>query len=109
RGKHRARRPSAGGGLVDVDDPPVLVRDLAGGRVPPQGAPGVALHRVPEDRATDGEAAVAIHRRGGPQPLVNLGVVGAAAEHDAGHPVAPVGPGLAGDAVAVVATVDALD
>src|SRR5690606_26205011 len=67
------------------------------------------LEGVPPDRAADREADVALHRRAGAQPLVDLRAVGAAPEHDAGDAVTAARARLRGDPPAVLGRVDALD
>src|SRR5689334_25404186 len=91
--------------LVDPHEALVVGRDLVGRRAAVEPAGQVALDRGREDRAPDREAEVAGHRRAGPQPGLDLSVVGPAPEHDAADPVAPAGSGLLGDPRAVLPSV----
>src|SRR5918998_2420545 len=94
---------------VDPDEALVVARDLLR-RVDPLEHPvEVALERVPPDRAADREAHVALDRRAGAQPAVDLLVVGPAAEDHAHDAVAVPGAGLLDDRLAVLLAVEALD
>src|SRR5205823_11792232 len=99
------------GSFVDLDEAQVVPRDLVGRRLAVEavGVRGVRLHGLGEDRAADREADVPVEPRTGAQPLVDLVVGGAAAEHDARHMVAPFAARELGDLVARLAVVDALD
>src|SRR4051794_24918053 len=93
---------------VDLDEAQVLLRDL-GGRVLALDVPvEEALERVPPDRSADGEAGVAVDRSPLAQPVLDLGVVGAAAEDHADHAVAAVLAAGLGDAPAILLGVDPL-
>src|SRR5271167_3614611 len=107
RSSHQARLGGDGrlGALVDGDEAQVVLCDLAGAGGSLDLAVDVCLERVPPDRAADGEADVAVDGRGGLQPLVDLGVVGAAAEHDAPDVVAAAGAGLGDEHFAIGALV----
>src|SRR3954469_19831436 len=107
-------RPRGGDGglglLVHAHAAQVLVGDLLRGVAALDRSVEESLQRVPPDRAADREADVALHRRAGAQPLVDLVVAGAAAEHHAHDLFAAVpGTGLLGEHLAVGLLVDALD
>src|SRR3954462_10588424 len=85
----RSRGGDGGLGLlVHAYEAQVLVGDLLRGVAPLDRAVEEPLERVPPDRAADREPDVALHRRAGAQPLVDLAVARSAAEHDADHVVA---------------------
>src|SRR4051812_20353773 len=77
------RRYGRLGLLVDAHEVQVVVGDLLGGGIALERAVEERLERVPPDRAADREADVALDRRAGAQPLLDLLGAGAAAEHDA--------------------------
>src|SRR3954468_11715371 len=96
------RRGLLFGLLVDVDEAQVVLRDLVDCLLALEGAVEEALEGVPPDRAADREAGGAVARRAGAQPLLDLVVVGPAAQHHADHAVAPVTPAGVGDLLAVL-------
>src|SRR5664280_1296148 len=69
----------------------------------------VGLQRVPPNGAPDGEADISVNRRGGVQPGIDLGVVGATAEHHAGDALTAARTCLGDQHLAVGALVHALD
>jgi len=73
---------------VRVDQRAVVARDLGRSPVDVALAREEADERVPPDRAADRETGVARNACTQPQPVQNLGCVGAAAEHDADDAVA---------------------
>src|SRR3954464_4393854 len=107
----RSRGGDGGLGLlVHAYEAQVLVGDLLRGVAALDRSVEESLQRVPPDRAADREADVALHRRAGAQPLVDLVVAGAAAEHHADDVLAPPAAArLPGEHLAVGALVHALD
>src|SRR3712207_6203677 len=63
--------------VVDLDEAQVVAGDLLGRLLALDVAVQVALQGVPPDRASDGEAGVALDRRPLAQPVVDLLVAGA--------------------------------
>src|SRR5205823_13151949 len=102
-------RGPALGGLVDLDEVDVVLGDLACAGRALDLAVDVRLQRIPPDRATDGEAHETGHRRRLCEPVVDLGRVGTAPEHHAGHAVATVRARLRHEHLAVRALVHSLD
>src|SRR3954469_20390262 len=80
--------------LVNRHEAQVVVGDLVRCLLALEAAVEEALQRVPPNRAADREADVAVDRRAGAQPLVDLLGRGAAPQNDADHAVAPAGAGL---------------
>src|SRR5215211_2139545 len=78
--------------VIDVDEPPVVGGDLLRGVLAPEVAVDEPLQRIPPDRATDLEPDVPRHARTHPQPVIDRGVVGPAAEHHTRHAVAALAP-----------------
>src|SRR5664279_453752 len=97
------------GALVNGHEAEVVLGDLAR----PGGALDLPVHvglqRVPPDGAPDGEADISVNRRGGVQPRIDLGVVGATAEHHAGDALTAARTCLGDQHLAVGALVHALD
>src|SRR5664280_3626286 len=97
------------GALVDGHEAEVVLGDLAR----PGGALDLPVHvglqRVPPNGAPDGEADISVNRRGGVQPGIDLGVVGATAEHHAGDALTAARTCLGDQHLAVGALVHALD
>src|SRR5271154_1112606 len=77
------------GELIDPDEAQVVLGDLARARGPLDLAIHVGLQRVPPDRASDREPDEAVDGSRLCEPVVDLGVVGPAAEDHAGDAVAP--------------------
>src|SRR4051812_12531740 len=117
--RSRSRRPSRILGpsgrsrrsLVHLDEAQIVARDLLGSGLAVEAlrVGGVRLHRLAEDRAADREADVAVETRACAQPLVDLVVRGAAAEHDARDAVAAFAAHELRDLVARLAVLDPLD
>src|SRR5271167_497074 len=97
------------GELVDPDEAQVVLGDLAGARGPLDLSIDIGLQRVPPDRASDRESDEAVHGGCLCQPVVDLGVVGAAAEDHANDALTPARARLRDEHLAVRALFDALD
>src|SRR5689334_13830361 len=97
--------------FVHVDEPTVVRRDLRhrGVAIESVRICGVCLDRLREDRAADRKADVTLETRAGTEPLVDLLVRSAAAEHDARDALASFATAELRDLAARLAIVDPLD
>src|SRR3954466_5945255 len=95
--------------LVHADEVQVIVRDLRGRLLALEHFLEESLQRVPPDRASDGEAHEALHRRCIAQPVLDLLRGGAPPEQHAYDAFATAGATLASERLGVRLLVDALD
>src|SRR3954447_10118078 len=107
--RHRLRGDGCLSLLVHADEVQVVVRDLRGRLLALEPFLEESLQRVPPDRASDGEAHEALHRRCLAQPVLDLLRGGASPEQHAYDAVAAAGAALASERLGVRLLVDALD